>query len=377
MNVTARDKAVKTSAWVLYTLIVLEILFMVSPFAAYYYSIYATPLNALQEFQSTAWLTMYILPHFTYSESWLANGLILISWPLILLGVVLFVLGFCQIYWSKCTGKGAVEVGLYRYVRHPQYVALAIIGLGTSLYWSRFIVVIAFVSMLCIYYFLARVEENVCLAKFGESYRDYMDRTGMFLPRSWEERWRALGVHLPHKKWSRRAVTTTLLIGVLTLTTGSAYWLRSHVVDSLQIDVEDARVTVFLAPVDPDTMESVTALMNDADLPGTVAYVAPSSWQIPELGFTGTADSYQREGSEELLHPTTHGNPLTIDHDRFTVLLVDTISFGGESKGINRLTRALNIRPIETVELDLVAGQIGERQPAGEGDWAGIPVPTF
>ncbi len=260
MNVTARDKAVKTSAWVLYTLIVLEILFMVSPFAAYYYSIYATPLNALQEFQSTAWLTMYILPHFTYSESWLANGLILISWPLILLGIVLFVLGFCQIYWSKFTGKGAVEVGLYRYVRHPQYVALAIIGLGTSL--------------------------------------------GMFLPRSWEARWRALGVHLPHKKWSRRAVTTTLLIGVLTLTTGSAYWLRSHVVDSLQIDVEDARVTVFLAPVDPDTMESVTALMNDADLPGTVAYVAPSSWQIPELGFTGPAQSYQREGSEELLHPT-------------------------------------------------------------------------
>ena len=49
MKVSARDRAVKTSAWVLYTLIVLEILFMVSPFAAYYYSIYATPLNALQE----------------------------------------------------------------------------------------------------------------------------------------------------------------------------------------------------------------------------------------------------------------------------------------------------------------------------------------
>ena len=377
MNVSARDRAVKTSAWVLYTLIVLEILFMVSPFAAYYYSIYATPLNALQEFQSTAWLTMYVLPHFTYSDSWLANGLILISWPLILLGVVLFVLGFCQIYWSKFTGKGAVEVGLYRFIRHPQYVALAIIGLGTSLYWSRFIVVVAFVSMLCIYYLLARIEENVCMARFGEPYRDYMGRTGMFLPRSWEERWRTLGVHLPHKKWSRRAVTTALLIGVLAVTTGSAYWLRSHVVDSLQIDVEEARVTVFLAPVDPATMDSVTALIEDAELPGTLAYVAPSSWQIPELGFTGTTDSYQHEGSEELLHPSTHGNPLTFDQDHFSVLLVDTVSFGGESEGIDRLTRALNIRPIETVELDLVAGQVGERRPAGEGDWAGIPVPTF
>ena len=111
MNVTMKDRTIKTSAWFLYTLIVLEILFMVSPFAAYYYSIYATPLNALQESQYAAWLTMYLLPHFTYSDSWLANGLILISWPLILLGIVLFVLGFCQIYWSKITRKGAVEVG--------------------------------------------------------------------------------------------------------------------------------------------------------------------------------------------------------------------------------------------------------------------------
>ena len=377
MNVTARDRAVKTSAWVLYTFIVLEILFMVSPFAAYYYSIYATPLNALQEFQGTAWLTMYILPHFTYSTSWLANGLILISWPLILLGVVVFVLGFCQIYWSKFTGKGAVEVGLYRYIRHPQYVALAIIGLGTSLYWSRFIVVVAFVSMLCIYYFLARVEENICLTKFGKSYRDYMDRTGMFLPRSWEDKWRALDVHLPHKKWSRRTAATALLAGVLALTVGSAYWLRGHVVDSLQIDVKSDRVTVFLAPVDAETMETVSALINQTDLPGTVAYVAPSSWQIPELGFTGTADGYQREGAEELLHPTTHGNPLAFDQESFTVLLVETMSVGNEAEGVDRLTRALNIKPIETVELDLVAGRIGERRMAGEGDWAGIPVPTF
>ena len=377
MDVTARDRAVKTSAWVLYTLIVLEILFMVSPFAAYYYSVYATPLNALQESQSTAWLTMYILPHFTYSDSWLANGLILVSWPLILFGIVLFVLGFCQIYWSKFTGKGAVEVGLYRFIRHPQYVALAIIGLGTSLYWSRFIVVIAFVSMLCIYFFLARVEESVCLAKFGASYRDYMERTGMFLPRGWEARWRTLGMHLPQKIWARRAVITGLFAGVLALTIGIAHLLRNHVIDSLQIDVGEERVTVFLAPVSAQNMVAVAEILSEAELPGTVAYVAPSSWQIPELGFTGTRGSYQREGLEELLHPTTHGNPLVFDQDHLSVLMVEPISGGDELQGIARLTRALNIRPVEIAELDLVAHKIGERSPAGNGDWAGIPVPTF
>ena len=261
MNVTKKERAVKTSAWFLYTLIVLEILFMVSPFAAYYYSIYATPLNALQESASTAWLTMYLLPHFTYSDSWLANGLVLISWPLILLGIVLFVFGFCQIYWAKFTGKGAVAVGLYRFIRHPQYVALAIIGLGSSMYWSRFIVVIAFVSMLCLYYFLARVEERICLDKFGSSYRAYLERTGMFLPKRWETQWRSLDWRLPEVAWVRAAVLAGLFAAVLALTIGAAHLLRGHVVDSLQTDVGESRVTVFLAPVSPQTKATVVNLL--------------------------------------------------------------------------------------------------------------------
>jgi len=73
----------------------------------------------------------------------LSNTLLLAAWPLILLGLMLFFMGFVQIYWAKLTGKANVEVGLYRYIRHPQYVALAIVGLGTSIYWSRFIVLIA------------------------------------------------------------------------------------------------------------------------------------------------------------------------------------------------------------------------------------------
>ncbi|MGI9288290.1 MAG: methyltransferase family protein, partial [Pseudomonadales bacterium] len=371
MNVTAKDRAVKTSAWLLYTLIVLEILFMVSPFAAYYYSIYATPLNALQSSSYTAWLTMYLLPHFAYSDSWLANGLILISWPLILLGIVLFVLGFCQVYWSKFTRTGAVEVGLYRFIRHPQYLALALIGLGASLYWSRFIVVIAFVSMLCLYYFLARVEERICLAKFGASYRDYMDQTGMFLPRGWESRWQALGLRLSRVAWVRVAELAGLYVVALALTIGAAHVLRNHVIDSLQIEVGKARVTVFLAPVSPQTRASVADLLDDAVLPGNVAYVAPSSWRIPELGFSGTKGSYQGGGFDELLHPTTHGNSLSFNDDRFSVLLVEATSDAGDLQGSAQFTHALAIRPIEFAVLDLVAGEIVERRPAAAGHWVG------
>jgi len=377
MNVVTGERAVKTSAWLLYTLIVLEILFMVSPFAAYYYSIYATPLNLLQGSPHTAWLTMYLLPHFTYSDSWLANGLVLVSWPLILLGIVIFVIGFCQIYWAKFTGKGAVEVGLYRYIRHPQYVALAIIGLGTSLYWSRFIVVIAFVSMLCIYIFLARVEARICLERFGDAYRGYMNRTGMFLPRRWEKRRRVSGVRSPPATWLRGVVLVVLYALVLVITIGAGQWLRGHVIDSLQIDDGPIRVTVFVAPVSPHTKSAVVDLMDRRELPGSVAYVAPSSWRIPELGFSGTNGQHEHGGIGELLHPTTHGNLLSFDEGRLTVLLVDASGAGADVQGIDRFTRALNIHPIEFVELDIVAREVVDRRPAAEGYWAGIPVPTF
>lgn len=377
MNVVTGERAVKTSAWLLYTLIVLEILFMVSPFAAYYYSIYATPLNLLQGSPHTAWLTMYLLPHFTYSHSWLANGLVLVSWPLIFLGIVVFVVGFGQIYWSKFTGKGAVESGLYRFIRHPQYVALAIIGLGTSLYWSRFIVVIAFVSMLCIYMFLARVEERICLEKFGEAYRDYANRTGMFLPRRWEKRICRLGIPLPRALWLRGAVLVGIYALVLMVTIGAGQWLRGHVIDSLQIDDGPTRVTVFLAPVSPQTKEVVADLMNRSELPGLIAYVAPSTWRIPELGFTGTVGHHEHGGISELLHPTTHGNSLSFDEDELTVLLADASASRAHVQGIDRFTRALNIQPIEFVELDIGARKVVDRRLAAEGHWAGIPVPTF
>lgn len=377
MNLSTKDRAIKTSAWFLYTLIVLEILFMVSPFAAYYYSIYATPLNALQESPHTAWLTMYLLPHFTYSDSLLANGLILVSWPLILTGIMLFALGFCQIYWSKIKRKGAVEVGLYRYIRHPQYVALAVIGLGASLYWSRFIVVMTFVSMLCLYYHLARLEERICLHKFGQSYRDYLDRTGMFFPQSWEAWWRPLDWRIAETGWARGLVFASVYIAVLALTVGASHLLRGHVIDSLQTDVGETRVTVFLAPVSPRTRATVVRLLETASVPGEIAYVAPSSWRVPELGLEPSADSQPSGSVSELLHPTTHGNSLTYNESRLNVTLSAATYARGEMRGIARFSQALNARPIGFLELDTAAGEIIKRSDASEGRWTGIPVPTF
>jgi hypothetical protein len=43
------------AAWVLYVAIVLEIFFMISPFALYYYSAYGPSLNLFHHFAATSW----------------------------------------------------------------------------------------------------------------------------------------------------------------------------------------------------------------------------------------------------------------------------------------------------------------------------------
>jgi protein-S-isoprenylcysteine O-methyltransferase Ste14 len=127
----------------------------------------------------TAWLTDFVLPHFSYTSSRLLDALPELGLPLVLLGIGLFIVGFAQVYWTKVRGHGLVTGGLYA-SRHPQYLGLAIIGLGAFVVWPRVLVRIMYVTMLFLYGLLARREEARCLERFGGAYREYRRRTGMF-----------------------------------------------------------------------------------------------------------------------------------------------------------------------------------------------------
>jgi protein-S-isoprenylcysteine O-methyltransferase Ste14 len=121
------------TVWIFYVAIVFEILFMISPFALYYYAAYGPSLNVLHRSRWTSWLTDFPLPHFPYTSSPLLNALPDLGGPLITVGMVLFAVGFVLVYGAKVRGRGLVTGGLYRVARHPQYLGLAIIGLGAFL----------------------------------------------------------------------------------------------------------------------------------------------------------------------------------------------------------------------------------------------------
>lgn len=109
-----------------------------------------------------------------------------IGTALALLGIVLVVLGWKEVYrryWSRESGRGElITDGIYAYIRHPQYTGFLLITLGMLLDWATLPMLIMWPIMAVLYYRLARREEREMEAEFGHSYRQYMQRTSMFLP---------------------------------------------------------------------------------------------------------------------------------------------------------------------------------------------------
>jgi len=164
-----------------YFLIALEVLFMITPFALYFYGVYGPVLEFLASHRLSAWTVEFFLPHMVFVDDPLLIGL---SWlqALFVVGMVLFLLAAIPLYLGRLTGRGVVSVGPYARIRHPQYLFLAIAGLGLLLYWPRFIVLLFYLFMLCAYFFLARNEEWRMRREQPGDYERYMARTWMFLP---------------------------------------------------------------------------------------------------------------------------------------------------------------------------------------------------
>jgi len=175
-------KILKWLASALYGLVMIEVLIMISPFAFYWYSLYAPTLQRLHGSPATAWMEAFFLPHSVITTSPVLEFL---RWQVgtyaFSIGVLAFILLGLQVYFTKYIRKRVAQSWVYSRIRHPFYLSLAVAAFGLLTMWPRIIILILFLGMMFIYYFLARFEENQMLAKFPE-YADYRARTAMFLP---------------------------------------------------------------------------------------------------------------------------------------------------------------------------------------------------
>jgi protein-S-isoprenylcysteine O-methyltransferase Ste14 len=274
---SVRGKIVRGSVAIFYLLIGLEIVIMISPFAAYFYAGYGPLLNALDAFPATAWLTGFFLPHAVISKSSMLNFLNSFGRTLFSLGILAFLIGAFQIYSAKFHRKGPVTGILYRYIRHPQYLFLAIAGLGLLLFWPRFFILILYVSMLFVYYLLARHEEQRMLAKHGESYRVYLEHTAMFLPGE-------PGGKIFHVLfgWSRSKGLAMGLAYVILLVmfTAGAFGLRSYSISKISI-INIPEKQLMAVSVIPQSDESMRRVID-------IAY--------EDSGVSAAIKNFQRQG---------------------------------------------------------------------------------
>ncbi len=122
---------------------------------------------------------------------WFVNpfsGLQLLSWPL-LAGSLALALHAVLLLRTAAPPRGDIEDttslitrGAYRYIRHPLYCSLLLLGLGALLKRPSIPGLVLLALLAAFATRAAQVEEGDNLQRFGQSYRDYILRTKMFIP---------------------------------------------------------------------------------------------------------------------------------------------------------------------------------------------------
>ena len=101
---------------------------------------------------------------------------------LIISGLIIITIGWRKIH----AGSGAlVTDGIYKYVRHPQYVGFSLAIMGFLVQWPTIITLLMAPILMYMYKRLSKREENFMMKTFGNEYREYASRVPAYIPRVW------------------------------------------------------------------------------------------------------------------------------------------------------------------------------------------------
>ena len=356
-----------------YVLIAFEFLYMASPFAAYFYGVYGPGLDWLEGSGTTSWLIQFFLPHVVEeTDSLLVDNLDLVGTVLLIGGLAGFVIGAAHLYCAKLRRKGAVTGGLYRLVRHPQYLALIVASIGMALIWPRYLVVLATVTLIFIYVALAKAEERICLNRFP-GFADYMAQTGMFLPARFGLRlWQPFG----RRRLARFGAWVLAYAMTLGLALLVAFGIRIQAMNALYThEVEDG---VYLSVIEMSETDLAAVAHLAASVPDVVQAVAGKTALI---NYVLPIEMYVSE--IPMLLPPGESFGHTVPHDRdpaqYKVIVTEAVfDEQGLPEGGNILRHAVHKRPLREVHVDLSSGQVTRSLPPPANPFYGNhQVPLF
>ena len=321
-------------AIVLSFIVALEIVIMISPFALFFYAVFNPVLLALDRIPATRWLTAFFLPHMVISPDPVLSAIRVLGSVAFIVGAAAFLACAIQVYAGKLLRTGPATRGLYAVIRHPQYLALAVSGVGLAILWPRFLTLVLLAVMLFLYYLLARDEERRMLARYGNDYRAFMERTGMFFPRLSASRTPAPGSPRPVTFGRGLAILAALLV----ITVGAGFVARAYTVrhlpllsvgpvDVITITPEDLSAARDILPEVLKDPAVAAKLGATRDHPGRIlAYFVPIDYTMQGM-IADTGQEWKlfarhttmRMITDYVLHPVAHlaqghGHPGAMGH---------------------------------------------------------------
>jgi protein-S-isoprenylcysteine O-methyltransferase Ste14 len=132
-------------------------------------------------------LILWILDSFFLRTSTFLSDHVPLSIRLVFLGLALATAAYLSMsghdrICREERGTKVVSSGAFRYVRHPLYSACLLFYLGLAVSTASIVSLAFFVVTFVFYNYLASFEEKLLEEKFGEEYKQYIRRTGKWVP---------------------------------------------------------------------------------------------------------------------------------------------------------------------------------------------------
>lgn len=99
----------------------------------------------------------------------------------IILGLIVFLLGTFvffkwERFWLKTYKGQLLTEGIFRYIRHPHYTSLLIIGFGLALFFCSLAALLIAIIAVPIMIWSIIDEEKLLIKQYGEEYKKYMKK---------------------------------------------------------------------------------------------------------------------------------------------------------------------------------------------------------
>jgi protein-S-isoprenylcysteine O-methyltransferase Ste14 len=107
-----------------------------------------------------------------------------VSFYFIFVGILLIIIGWVEIYKTEDLSTK----GIYRFIRHPQYLGFILVASGWIFAWPTVISLILYPFLVVLYIHQALSEDKILKQKYGQTFLRYKKKTGLFFPKiNWRQ----------------------------------------------------------------------------------------------------------------------------------------------------------------------------------------------